>query len=100
MLLFSQHETIQHFFFDCPIARLMWYGISVTFDVKIPESIDDLFGPWLTSFVHKQMKLVLLGVAVFCWALWLSENDVAFQRPKPSSFLQVGVLDQKLVHAI
>jgi hypothetical protein len=46
------------------------------------------------------MKLVLLGVAVFCWALWLSENDVAFQRPKPSSFLQVGVLDQKLVHAI
>jgi hypothetical protein len=66
------------------MAKLMWYVISV--DVKIPKSIDNLFGPWLESFVHKQRKLVLLGPAAFCWALWLSRNEVVFQRSRPSSF--------------
>jgi hypothetical protein len=33
--------------------------------------------------------MVLLGVAAFCWALWLSRNEVVFQRSKPLSFLQV-----------
>jgi hypothetical protein len=60
--------------------------ISVTFDLKIPESVDNLSGPWLRSFVHKQMKLVMLGAAAFCWALWLSKNEVVFRLSKPSSF--------------
>jgi hypothetical protein len=42
------------------MARLMWYVISVTFDVKIPESNNNFFGPGLSSFAHKQRKLVLL----------------------------------------
>jgi hypothetical protein len=32
---------------------------------------------------------VLVGVAAFCWALWLSRNDVMCQKSKTKSFLQV-----------
>jgi hypothetical protein len=49
----------------------------------------NLFDPWLTSFSHKQRALVLIGVAAFCWALWLSRNEVVFQKSKSRSFLQV-----------
>jgi hypothetical protein len=84
-----EQENIQHLFFDCPMARLMWFAICVSFGIKAPTTTDNLFGPWLASFPHKQRALVLVGVAAFCWALWLSRNDVVFQKSKSKSFLQV-----------
>jgi hypothetical protein len=43
----SVHETSQHLFLECPMARLMWIAISVTFGIKIPASTSNLFDPWL-----------------------------------------------------
>jgi hypothetical protein len=40
----SEHETIQHLFFDCPMARLMWFAISVTFGITKPTNTAALFG--------------------------------------------------------
>jgi hypothetical protein len=40
----SEHETIQHLFFDCPMARLMWFAISVTFGITKPANTAALFG--------------------------------------------------------
>jgi hypothetical protein len=85
----SAHETIQHLFFDCPVAWLIWSIVSITFDFRKPRSISDIFGAWLKGFRYKQRICVLLGVAAVCWAIWLSRNDVVFQRSKPNSCLQV-----------
>jgi hypothetical protein len=41
----SEYETIQHLFFYCPMARLMWCIISCSFSITKPASMDDLFGP-------------------------------------------------------
>jgi hypothetical protein len=30
-----------------------------------------------------------LGAAALCWALWISRNDIVFNRSKPNSCLQV-----------
>jgi hypothetical protein len=43
----------------------------------------------LEVFSHKQRALVIVGVAVFCWALWLRRNDVVSQKSKSKSILQV-----------
>lgn len=51
--------------------------------------MDNLFGLWLRSFSNKQRNLVLIGVAAFCWALWISRNEIVFQRSKSKSILQV-----------
>jgi hypothetical protein len=67
----------------------MWIAIGVTFDVKNLNILDNLFNPWLRSFVHKQRKHVLLGATAFCWALWLNRNEAIFQRSKSTLFLQV-----------
>jgi hypothetical protein len=85
----SEQETIEHLFFECPMARLMWSAISVTFGITKPANMANLFGSWLRSFSHKQRALVIVGVAAFCWALWLSRNDVVFQKSKSKSILQV-----------
>jgi hypothetical protein len=52
--------------------------------------MDDLFGPWLRSFSKKQRNLVLVGAAAFCWAVWISRNDLMFQKSKYKSILQVN----------
>jgi hypothetical protein len=74
----TEHETIQHLFFDCPIAQLVWGSVCFTFGVKKPEGVEHLFGPWLRSFSSKQRNLVLIGLAAVCWTLWISRNDLVF----------------------
>ncbi|WVZ82089.1 LOW QUALITY PROTEIN: hypothetical protein U9M48_029391 [Paspalum notatum var. saurae] len=61
----KQSESIQHLFFDCIYAKFLWRGGS------------NLAGPLLT------------GAAAFCWALWLSRNDLTFNKCQSKTFLQV-----------
>jgi hypothetical protein len=53
--------------------------ISFTFGITTPITVSNLFDAWLKSFSRKQRGLVLIGVAAFCWALWLCRNDIVFQ---------------------
>jgi hypothetical protein len=62
-------ESIQHLFFDCPMTKLVWGMVSLTFGIRKPNSDEHLFGPWLRSFSKKQRNLVLVGVAAFCWVI-------------------------------
>jgi hypothetical protein len=62
----NAQETIQHLFFDCPVSRLVWSTVSITFDIRKPRSINDFFGVWLRDFHYKQRNRVLLGVAAVC----------------------------------
>jgi len=47
-----------------------------------------MFGSWLIEITKEYKPLVLLGVAVLCWSVWLYRNIVVFDNKK-SSFLQV-----------
>jgi hypothetical protein len=82
-------ESIQHLFFDCTMDRLMWGLVCFTFGVKIPLDVGHLFDPWIRSFSKKQRNLVLVGLASFCWALWISRNDLVFHKSQYKSILQV-----------
>jgi hypothetical protein len=63
--------------------------VCFTFGVKKPEGVEHLFGPWLRSFSSKQRNLVLIVLAAICWALWISRNDLVFQKSQFKSILQV-----------
>jgi hypothetical protein len=89
VLFVDENETIHHLFFSCPMARLLWFAISITFGVSKPTSTAHLFGPWLRSFPPKQRNKVLVGVAACCWAIWLSRNEIVFQKSMSKSILQV-----------
>jgi hypothetical protein len=85
----NKQEIAQHLFFECPMAKLLWMTISITFGIRTPANCINLFGPWLRSFSNKQRNQVLIGVAAFCWALWLCRNEVVFQRSNFKTILQV-----------
>jgi hypothetical protein len=62
-------ESIQHLFFDCAMARLMWGTVFFTFRIKKPVDVGHLFDPWLRSFSKNQRNLVLVGMAAFLLGL-------------------------------
>jgi hypothetical protein len=67
----------------------MWMTLSFSFGFRMPASMVNLLGPWLRSFSNKQRNKVLVGVAAFCWVVWLCRNEVVFQRSNFNSVLQV-----------
>jgi hypothetical protein len=85
----AQQETVQHLFFDCQLARLVWSCVAVAFGFNRPTCVQHLFGPWLRSFSKKQRSLVMIGVAALCWAIWISRNDLVFKKSQYVSILQV-----------
>jgi hypothetical protein len=67
-------ESIQHLFFDCTYARFVWRVIQVSF------SIHHMFTGWMQG-VEKELRYkILVGSCTLCWAMWLSRNDVVFDK--------------------
>ena len=83
----SNTETIHHLFFDCPYAKFLWRMCHIALGIDPPLGTSNLFGTWSQN--GGQGNLLLFGAAGFCWALWLSRNDVIFKKTRPKSFLQV-----------
>jgi hypothetical protein len=82
-------ESIQHLFFDCPMAKIVWRLVHMTFGLPPPKSIANLFANWLSNLNKNDVKLIRIGVCAIVWALWNARNDHVFNKPKASSFLQV-----------
>ena len=85
----AMDETIQHLFFDCHIARFIWRAIMVVFNIKMPHSFNNMFGLWLFNIPKHFRELLLVGMAAMCWSIWLSRNDLVFEKKQSTSYLQV-----------
>jgi hypothetical protein len=86
----QNYETIQHLFFDCKLAKFIWTIIYFTFGLEFPVSINHLFGAWMLNMNSRTRKLVLVGIGAMLWSMWLSRNDIAFDKKKPIlSYMQV-----------
>ena len=85
----SNNKTIQHIFFECQMARLIWRIIHTTFGLLKPKNVIDMFGSWLQGVKWKEKNLILTGVSVVCWSIWLSRNDSVFDKLNTQSCLQL-----------
>ena len=85
----SCNETIQHLFFECHYARFIWRVVQFTFGLEVPVSMDHMFGVWLIGFSKKNKSLIMAGVVALCWAIWLSRNDLVFEKCSLKTYMQV-----------
>jgi hypothetical protein len=83
------NETIQHLLFDCHYAKFIWRIVHVSFNLKPPTSVHNLFISWLEGLNKKMKSQILVGASAICWALWLTRNEVVFDKIIASSYLQV-----------
>jgi hypothetical protein len=85
----NQDETIQHLFFDCPLARIIWHVVHMTVATIPPTNMTHLFEKYLFGVNKKDEAQICVGDCALVWAIWNAHNDIIFNKPKQSSFLQV-----------
>jgi hypothetical protein len=74
----NMEETIQHLFFDCQMARIMWRIVQISFNILPPANIEHLFTGCLNGINRKLMYKILVGASALYWVIWLSRNDMVF----------------------
>src|SRR5215216_3139770 len=78
---FCDHdESIIHLFLDCPMAKILWRSVHISFNITPPNSIHTLFGMWLNGVETEIAKHIHVGVCALLWALRNCRNDLVFKR--------------------
>jgi hypothetical protein len=85
----DSNESIQHLFFDCPLARFIWNTVFISFGIHPPRNVASLLGNWLRGVQPKLKTQVFVGIAALCWAVWLCRNNVVFNGSNTNFLLQV-----------
>ena len=85
----STSETIQYLFLDCHYARFFWRAMFVLFGINPPRNTNYLFNSWSKLGGSNHNHLLLTGTAAFCWVIWITSNDMVFDKGHPKTFLQV-----------
>jgi hypothetical protein len=80
-------SLINHLFFACPIASLVWRVVHFTFDVSSP--VTNMFGKWINGVEKHTKARIRLGVCALVWTLWNCRNDMVFNKIGTAHFLQV-----------
>jgi hypothetical protein len=83
------NETIQHLFFDCAIAKFIWRIMNITFGLSTPINMHHVLGGWVQGMNDKDRKILLVGVGAMLWSIWLSRNDIVFNKTSISSYMHV-----------
>jgi hypothetical protein len=82
-------ESINHLFFYCPFARLVWRVIQFTFNIPPPTNVTNMFGNWLNGVHKKDKSRIHVGICALMWAMWNCRNNVVFNKCSNVNFLQV-----------
>jgi hypothetical protein len=83
------NESINHLFFDCPFAKLIWRTIQFTFNIPPPANVTNMFGNWLNGVDKRSKEQIRTGICALMWAIWNCRNDIVFNKSTNSHFLQV-----------
>ena len=76
-------------FFNCFYAKFLWRAVHILFGISPPSNMDDLFIRWSKLLNKKYNSLLLTAASALCWAVWITQNEVVFDKCRPKSFLQV-----------
>jgi hypothetical protein len=83
------HQKVFNTFFYCFYAKFLWRAVHLMFGILPPHSIDDLFNRWSKTGGNKHNSLLLTAALALCCAVWITRNEVVFDKCRPKYFLQV-----------
>jgi hypothetical protein len=65
----DKDESIKHLFFECPLAKIIWRVVHMTFGIPSPRNVSNMFGNWLTGLNKQEVKNIRIGACAIVWAL-------------------------------
>jgi hypothetical protein len=70
-------------------AKILWRIVHLLFRILPTQSIDDLFNRWSKLASKKYNALLLTAASALCCAIWITRNEVVFDKCRSKSFLRV-----------
>jgi len=67
----------------------LWRAVHLLFGISPPRDIFDLFNRLSKTTNKKYNSLLLSAASALCWEVWITRNEVVFDKYRPKSFLQV-----------
>ena len=83
----SNPESINHLFWNCPLAQSMWKVISHWWCLDrnfINRQFFSLESTLLLKHAQKTSSIWRLVVAAVLWTIWLARNELIFNNSRPS----------------
>ena len=75
---FTTHESIDHLFFQCPVAKTTWGVIGIWIGANdIPRNIHQ-YKTWIKKWLPGGGHVYTSGCAAVCWAIWKCRNRACF----------------------
>jgi hypothetical protein len=59
------------------------------FSVATEYNIRHTFGAWIHNMNAGKRKFFLVGIGAMLWVIWLSQNDIEFDKTPVLPFMQV-----------
>jgi fructose-specific phosphotransferase system IIC component len=74
-------------FFYCAISNFIWRVIQISLGLGPPNNIRHTFGAWIQNMNTRKRQLFLVGIGVMLWVVWLSQNDIEFDKTLTLSYM-------------
>ena len=95
----DSHETTEHLFFSCPLAKYIWTIASVALGInQVPKDFPDLYAKWFSAYDGKDRIAMMLGAVAIFWAVWKTRNRSCFQRIRPKDPTNVVIYMCNFLH--
>jgi hypothetical protein len=65
----NNHETIQHLFFECVLAKFIWRVFHLVSGLFAPNNIRHMFRSWVYGMNPKERQIFLVGIGAMLWAM-------------------------------
>jgi hypothetical protein len=94
----DQDESINHLFFECPIACLVWRVVHFTFNIAPPMNCKNMFANWLYGVDKDTKARIRVETCAIVWSLWNCRIDVLFNKKETAYFLHVIRMATHWIH--
>jgi hypothetical protein len=87
--IFVTMLKLQHLFFNCALAKFLWRVIQLMFGLSVPRNVKHVYGDWIQNMNNTNKRLLFVILGAMFWSIWLSWNDIVFNKKAISSYMQV-----------
>jgi hypothetical protein len=63
--------------------------IYLSYNIPPQANVTNMFGKWHNGVTKTDKQKICIVVSVLCWSIWISRNDIIFNKHSGTNFLQV-----------
>lgn len=76
----DQYESIDHLFFICPIAKVIWCIVAMCFGISTRPRNMNQYWKWINKICPGRQDIQTIGLSAICWSIWKRRNKACFKK--------------------